>query len=448
MPAISKYSPTRDVYLDSILGGSKWASQTLTFSFPTNPAFYGKGYGSGEPSANFEPFNPVQQTATRSTLKMYSSVANLKFTEVTETPNQHATLRLAESDKPKTAWAYTPNTAAAGGDAWFNNSKNYYDNPIRGNYAWLTIIHELGHALGLKHPHQASGSFGVMPPAYDSLEYTVMSYHSYAGSPLAGYTNETWSYPQSPMMFDIAAVQTLYGANYTTNSSATVYTWAPNTGEMFINGVGQGAPGGNKIFVTVWDGGGNDTYDLSNYTTDLKASLQASKWSTVSTEQLANLGQGHFAAGNIANALLYKNNPASLIENVVGGSGNDTLVGNRADNTITGGPGDDAINGQGGRNTAVYSGPSTDYAYTETADGSWTVTDLRAGSPDGTDSLQNIRLLKFSDTVVAIGPENAAPVAPNDSYTTSQNKKLVVGGARRERQRQRCGRRRVVGHLG
>ena len=365
MPAISKYSPTGNVYLDSILGGSKWAAQTLTFSFPTNSAFYGKGYGSGEASANFEAFNPVQQAATRSTLKMYSSVANLQFTEITETPKQHAALRLAESDKPGTAWAYRPSTAAAGGDAWFNNSKNYYDNPIKGNYAWLTIIHELGHALGLKHPHQASGSFGVMPPAYDSLEYTVMSYHSYAGSPLAGYTNETWSYPQSPMMFDIAAVQTLYGANYTTNSSATVYTWAPNTGEMFINGVGQGAPGGNKIFVTVWDGGGNDTYDLSNYTTDLKASLQAGKWSTVSTKQLANLGQDHFAAGNIANALLYKNNPASLIENVVGGSGNDTLVGNRANNTITGGAGNDAINGQGGRNTAVYSGPSTDYAFTE-----------------------------------------------------------------------------------
>ena len=192
-----------------------------------------------------------------------------------------------------------------------------------------------------------------MPPAYDSLEYTVMSYHSYAGSPLAGYTNETWSYPQSLMMFDIAAVQTLYGANYTTNSSATVYTWTPNTGEMFINGVGQGAPGGNKIFLTVWDGGGNDTYDFSNYTTDLKVSLQPGEWSTVSTTQLANLGQGHFAAGNIANALLYKNNPASLIENVVGGSGNDTLVGNLANNTITGGAGNDAINGNGRTKTPL-----------------------------------------------------------------------------------------------
>ena len=73
-------------------------------------------------------------------------------------------------------------------------------------------------------------------------------------------------------MYDIAALQTLYGANYKTNSSDTRYQWDPNTGELFVNGIGQGAPGANNVFMTVWDGGGNDTYDFSNYETNLKVS--------------------------------------------------------------------------------------------------------------------------------------------------------------------------------
>ena len=58
------------------------------------------------------------------------------------------------------------------------------------------------------------------------------------------------------------------------------------------------------------DGGGTDTYDFSNYTTGVSVSLQPGGWTTTSTAQLANLGAGHTAIGNIANAYLYHNNPA------------------------------------------------------------------------------------------------------------------------------------------
>ena len=44
-----------------------------------------------------------------------------------------------------------------GGDVWVNTSSSSYLNPVLGNYAWLTIIHETGHTLGLKHPHEAQG---------------------------------------------------------------------------------------------------------------------------------------------------------------------------------------------------------------------------------------------------------------------------------------------------
>ena len=416
MPATATYQPTGNRYTDGVLGGIKWVTNFLTYSFPTSSTFY--EYAGGEPSNNFKAFNSAQQAATRSILQMYASVANLTFTEVTETSTQHAALRLAESDAPGTAWAYYPSTAAAGGDAWFNNSTHYYDNPVKGNYGWLIITHELGHAMGLKHPHEASGAFGAMPQDHDSHEYSVMSYHSYVGAPTTGYiTNEPWGYPQSLMMYDIAALQNEYGANYATNGGDTVYGWDPSTGQMSVNGVSQGAPGANRIFLTLWDGGGKDTYDFSSYTTSLMVSLQPGKWSTVSGAQLANLGNGHLAAGNIANALLYQGNPASLIEDVIGGSGDDVIVGNNAANCLTGGQGNDFLDGGFGADSAVYSGSSFKYSWVPNQDGSWTISDLRGGAPDGTDIMKNVQYLDFTDLVVALAASEA-PVAVNDFYAT------------------------------
>ncbi|WP_353643020.1 pre-peptidase C-terminal domain-containing protein [Mesorhizobium sp. WSM2239] len=100
-----------------------------------------------------------------------------------------------------------------------------------------------------------------------------MTYRSYIGDPLnGGYSNEEYGFAQTLMMYDIAALQHLYGADFSTNSGDTVYSWSATTGEMSVNGVGQGAPGGgvggsaNRVFLTIWDGNGEDTYDFSNYT--------------------------------------------------------------------------------------------------------------------------------------------------------------------------------------
>jgi serralysin len=146
-------SPTGDAYVDGILSGIKWNTTVLTYSFPTDASFYGSFYGANE-TATFSAFNAMQQTAARTTLSMYASVSNLKFTEVTETATTHADIRYAESASPSTAWAYYPSSSALGGDAWFNTTR--YDYPTPGTYAWLTIMHETGHSLGLKHPHEAT----------------------------------------------------------------------------------------------------------------------------------------------------------------------------------------------------------------------------------------------------------------------------------------------------
>ncbi len=344
MPAVQTYSSTGNAYTDGILGNFRWVPSDLTYSFPTTSSAYEASYGDGEAAKGFGAFNGTQQAVTRSALSLFSAVSNLTFREISGSNTPSADLRFAQSDAPSTAWAYFPTTDATGGDVWVNNSSRNYASPAKGNYAYLTIVHEIGHALGLEHAHEGA----AMPLERDSTEYTVMSYRSYAGaSTETGYTNETWGYAQSLMMYDIAALQHIYGANYATNSGHTEYTWSPATGEMFVNGAGLGAPGGNKIFLTVWDGGGSDTYNFSSYTTALNIDLQPGEWTTTSPEQRAKLhwNGSKLAVGNIANALLHNGDTRSLIENAYGGSDDDTIKGNVAQNTLRGNAGDDKLYG-------------------------------------------------------------------------------------------------------
>lgn len=424
MPATSTVTPTGNAYIDGVLSGTKWAVSSFTFSFPSSASFYGSGYGSGEQNTNFEALNSVQMDAARAILADFSAVANVTFQEITETASQHADIRLAESDQPGTAWAYYPTTLAEGGDAWFNNSKGYYDNPVSGSYAYASFVHELGHGLGLKHPHEVDGSFGAMPLDRDSLEYSVMSYRSYIGqSTSGGYTNPNGSYPQSLMMYDIAALQKMYGANFTTNSGNSTYSWSALTGEMFINGVGQGAPTANKIFLTIWDGGGTDTYDFSNYGSSITVDLRPGQWSTASVSQLALLHYdgSKVAAGNIANSLLYNGDLRSLIENAIGGTASDLLIGNVANNVLNGGAGNDRLIGDAGNDTlqggadsdtAVFSGLRSQYQVTQLADGSVSVVDLRSGTPDGSDIAWNIEQFQFSDKMYTLAEVLADPGLP------------------------------------
>ena len=206
MPNTASVSLTGNKYIDGVLTGTKWATTDLTFSFPAQASFYGSGYGNGELSNNFEAFNSAQQAAVRSILASYSAVANVTFSEVQETSSQHAVIYATRNRiSIIQRWDTTRAPSATGGDTWFNNSHNYYDNPVEGNYGYLTIIHETGHALGLKHAHESMNSFGPVPADRDSVEYTVMSYRSYIGAPTDHYRNGTWDYPQTLMMYDIAA---------------------------------------------------------------------------------------------------------------------------------------------------------------------------------------------------------------------------------------------------
>jgi serralysin len=267
-----------DPRVDGILSGMRWAETAISYSDPDAASDYPSGYqvdanGNGI-SAQFESLSrlsPAQLRTVHAALDARpDAAAGFSVEGLTNLGIAYAapgsgrgTIRVANSGDAATAYGLYPSGDNRGGDAFFNAVGRA---PVVGNFDHTAILHELGHTLGLDHGHTAD-HFGALPRAWDSFEFSVMTYRTAVGNPAAGIRSEAWGNPQSYMMLDIRALQYLYGADYTTNAGATRYSWDPATGRTFIDGALALAPGANRILLTIWDGGGYDTYNLSNYST-------------------------------------------------------------------------------------------------------------------------------------------------------------------------------------
>lgn len=365
-----------DQSIDALLEGQKWdtrSSTLITYSFIDEASDISYDTGGLDFASGF---NKKQIAATELAFSMLADLALVTFDEIGDDPgedNANGTLRFADFTGLNTAYGFYPYSDESAGDMAFRDGQ--YEDPYIGSYAFTAgILHEIGHAMGLKHPHEDEDGTGLVEDRHDSHEYTVMTYHSYVGQPdsIRFLTNAPGHNPQSYMMMDIAALQRMYGANFDTNSGNTTYTFSTETGEMFVNGKGQGTPGENIVLRTIWDGGGKDTYDLSNYDTALLIDLEPGSYSTFDyfgTAQRAELNDGYaddesfvgdaavvHAKGNLYNALQFEGDKRSLIENAIGGSGNDGLYGNSAKNMLKGGGGKDWLFGFGGADDLIGGG--------------------------------------------------------------------------------------------
>ena len=322
---ISTISTSGDNAIDSLLQSYRWGSGSgtveMTYSFGTSSSVYISGYS--EPSNGFGEFSDHQKAATRSALDYWSNVANINFTEVTDSASVAGDLRFAKSSDPSTAWAYLPTTSPKGGDVWVGPS-SYYNDMSEGTYGFATMLHEIGHALGLMHTHQGST---IATSDIDWTGYSIMSYRSYENAPLTGYTQSY--YPTTPMINDVKAIQHIYGANTSHNTGDTTYSWTT----------------GGRVLETIWDAGGTDTIDWSNQSSAAEINLNSGVWS-----KLGPTYYSKFPTTEDRTLMIAEN---AVIENATGGSGNDTITGNAVANVLTGGAGNDTLSGGDGNDTLI-----------------------------------------------------------------------------------------------
>lgn len=323
--------------IDALLYGTKWNATALTFGFPSVVGEV-TDYVTPPDAADFAALTTTEEAAVRAALTEWSDVAGITFTESLA---QSADMRIYRYDDGSNLTARVvafPGATAEGGDIQLGAAVAGDFTP--GRYQFFTLVHEIGHALGLKHPSQAANGFPAADADADGVPLSVMSYRSFIGGPTSGYTIAADSFPAGPMVDDIAAVQYLYGPNWAHNAGDTTYSFDPT------------AP---VVLVALWDGGGVDTYNFASYTTALQVSLEPGAWTALDGQYavLDTSGGGTFAAGNIANPYLYQGDTRSLIENATGGSGNDTIVGNVADNRLQGNAGTDSLTGGDGNDTLL-----------------------------------------------------------------------------------------------
>lgn len=406
------------IEVDSWDGGSvdeRTGEYTLTvshtdplrnFSYQEIGDYLASGFGGGQFNAstgdtltvNITGLTADGQTLARAALEIWSDVTGLIFQEVTTTAD------ITFDDEEDGAFA-GPDGVIGGffTAASVNVGTNWLDTygTSLDSYSFQTYIHEIGHALGLGHagPYDGSADYGV-DNIYlnDSWQATVMSYFSQGENT---EIDASTAYVVGLQVADIIAARDMYGLDPTTRSGDTTYGFNSNAGNTIFdatNGFGFATS------FAVYDAGGTDTFDYSGSSSDQTIDLREEAYSSV-------LG----IRGNIGIAT------GTVIENAIGGSGDDNLIGNAADNVLTGNGGNDSFfasggndtfNGGAGTDTAYFSGASTDYTVIDNG-GSLTVTDNRAGSPDGTVELIGIENIvydaddTFPEFFGAAGPDTS-----------------------------------------
>ncbi|MBO3759984.1 M10 family metallopeptidase C-terminal domain-containing protein [Ciceribacter sp. L1K22] len=327
-------------------GGYSWSSTAgrgvnVTYSFDTSNS--DQTDASGNATA-FIALSSAQRSAAQQSLAMFAEVSNISFTQVAANTGTMRFSAYNSTADGSGAYAYFPGSTAAGntaGDVNLNNDSVSTSSLPRGSYSFFALLHEIGHAMGLQHPGDYNAAPGVSITygthaqfIEDSHQYTVMSYFDESST-----TDSVNSYPDTLLMFDILAIQQLYGVDRNTRSGDSIYGFNSNTGSVY-NFASNSTP-----FFCIWDGKGNDTIDASLYSMAQRINLNAGSFSDI----------GGFD-GNVSIAI------GAVIENAKGGKSNDVIYGNSSSNRLWGNAGNDTLKGNSG-NDRLYGGSGNDKLY-------------------------------------------------------------------------------------
>ena len=310
-------------------------SAPIPYAFYQQPAAH-----LGQPP-NFSSFSTVQRQALERAMQLVSDVCNLSFVNVPDNGqapsaansrigffniNSASTPFWGAADNYATESQQPPMGRIYGVDVVVN----FHRAGVQGGWSIgesnpRKLMHELLHTLGLDHPGAYNGDGNTYEAnaefEQDTVQYTVMSYWLAADTGADHVAGGMLRHASTPLLFDVAALQELYGANMATRVGDTVYGFN-STADRAVFDL---AAYPNSVF-TIWDAGGRDTLDLSGYSTGSRIDLHAGAFSDTG-ELTRNISIAH----------------GVTIEDAIGGAGNDVISGNAAMNRLVGGGGGDTF---------------------------------------------------------------------------------------------------------